>query len=144
MLRKLWKLIRTFGATKFTRNKFISGLAITLIRVDSASHGYEGMGATSCSSVSPIVFPFVLRDDSHHFLLFYLAFHTSLRVLRRFQHSVAGFHLLPAKHISFLVDFGVIVVIYADGVCGKNRLVRVFGIACKFPEIVLISFVLWL
>ena len=64
-------------------------------------------------------------------------------MLRRFQHSIAGLNLLPAKQITSFVDFCVIIVIYADGGCCKNWLVRVFVARIKSP-VFIVDFILWL
>ena len=64
---------------------------------------------------------------------------TSFRELRRFEHGSSGFGV---KHITFLVIFGVIILIYADGVGSKNRLLRVFSVLSSLPLEIIVFFLL--
>ena len=66
---------------------------------------------------------------------------TSFRELRRFEHGSSGFWV---KHITFLVIFGVIILIYADGVGSKNGLLRVFSVLSSLPLEIIVFFLLGL
>ena len=46
------------------------------------------------------------------------------------------------KHITFLVIFLVIILIYADGVGSKNRLLRVFSVLSSLPLEIIVFFLL--